>query len=122
MKSTLMKVDDQLAPAIRGKASAFILYHKSAFINIVMHTYYHKKIFCCHFVKSGTENQHHATEAFQEAEEWARKLGCKEIWYTTPLNKKVAFILFKLDWHYLKKLCYAKYFKEYVDGFKKVLE
>ena len=48
--------------------------------------------------------------------------GCKEIWYTTPLNKKVAFILFKLDWHYLKKLCYAKYFKEYVDGFKKVLE
>lgn len=116
-----MKIDDQLAPSIRGKASAYILFHKSAYINIVMSTQYRKKIFCCHFVKSGIENRGHATEAFQEAERWAKELGCKEVWYTTPLNKKVAAILFKLGWEYLEKLVYARYAKEYVNGFKKVI-
>jgi len=43
------------------------------------------------------------------------------VWYTTPLNKKVAVILFRLGWQYLKKLAYARYMKEYVDGFKKVI-
>lgn len=121
MKSVLMKVNEHLAPAIRGKATAYILLYKSAFINVVMFTAYRKKIFCCHFVQSALEDHHHATGAFQEAEKWAKELGCREVQYTTPLNKKVAIILFRLGWQYLPKLAYARYAKSYVNGFKKVI-
>jgi len=51
MKSTLMKVNEHLAPAIRGKSTAYILLYKSAFITAVMSTHYGKKVFllpfCC---------------------------------------------------------------------------
>ena len=116
-----MKVNEHLAPAIRGKSTAYILLYKSAYITAVMSTHYKKKVFCCHFVASALEDHHHATKAFQEAEAWAKELGCKEVWYTTPLNKKVAIILFRLGWQYLPKLAYARYAKSYVDGFKKVV-
>ncbi len=122
MKSTLLKVNEHLAPEIRNRASAYMLLYKSAHITIVMTTLYRKKLFICHFVRSGLEGHHHATIAFQEAEAWAKELGCKEIWYCTPLNIKVAVILSKLGWKYLEKLTYERRFKEYVNGFKKVLK
>jgi len=119
----LIQVDEHLSFKDRqsGEMHAYILVHKSTFINLVVCRYYSRKVFSCHYVESAGKQQGHAREAFQEAERIARKMHCDEIWYCTPLNPIVLRVLIPIGWQFTTRLAYARKVKEWVTGLRKVL-